>query len=94
MRNGAQRIIGLISGIINAILVLRLVLKLLGANPGNVFISGIYGLTQPIVGIFEGIFAQIALPGINATAVFEPGTLIALVVVALIAWILRKVFSS
>jgi len=50
-----------------------------------IFVNGIYGVTKPIAGIFEGIFAQVALPSINATAIFEPATLIALVVVALIA---------
>jgi len=59
-----------------------------------VFVNGIYGLTKPIAGIFEGIFAQGALPSINATAIFEPATLIALVVVALITWILQKIFQS
>lgn len=89
-----KRIIGLIFGVIDAILLLRLVLKLLGANPENVFVNGIYVITQPFVGIFEGIFAQIAIPGINATAVFEPATLIALLVVGLIAWVLQRIFTT
>jgi len=94
MKYTAQRIIGLIIGIIDAVLLIRLVLKLLGASPENVFVSGIYGITQPLVGIFEGIFAQVPLPSINAVAVFEPATVIALLVVGLIGWVLQRVFRS
>jgi len=94
MQYTAQRIIGLIIGIIDAILILRLVLKLLGASPENVIVSGIYSITQPLVGIFEGIFAQIPLPSINATAVFEPATVIAILVVGLIGWVLQRIFGS
>jgi len=50
--------------------------------------------TQPLVGIFEGIFAQVPLPSINAVAVFEPATVIALLVVGLIGWVLQRVFRS
>lgn len=89
-----KRILGLIFGIVDAILVIRLVLKLLGAGPDNVFVNFIYAITQPLVGIFEGIFAQIPIPAINAAAVFEPATFIALLVVGLLAWILQRTLGS
>lgn len=94
MESAPRRIIGLISGVIEAVLLIRLILKLLGANPGNVIVNGIYAITQPLVAIFEGIFAQVPLPSINAIAVFEPATLIAMLVVALAAWILQMLFRS
>ncbi|MHC1720349.1 MAG: YggT family protein [Clostridiaceae bacterium] len=83
----AQRIIGTIFGIIEAILAFRLIFKLLGANPGNVFVNSIYNFTHPFVGIFEGIFPQLSIKG---AAGFEPETLIAMVVIALIAWAVMR----
>ena len=44
-----------ILGLISAVMAFRLVFKLLGANPENAFVCGIYAFTQPIVGVFEGI---------------------------------------
>lgn len=89
-----KRILGLIFGIVDAILVIRLVLKLLGASPENGFVNFIYSLTQPLIGMFEGIFAQIPVPAINAAAVFEPATLIALLLVGLLAWVLQRLLGS
>jgi len=88
---GTGSMVGLLLGAVDAILLLRFVLKLLGASPGNFFVNGIYGLTQPVVGIFEGIVPQVALPSINATANFEPATLIVMIGLALIVWVLRKI---
>ncbi|MBC3796907.1 YggT family protein [Acetobacterium tundrae] len=94
MNSGARRIIGLVVGLVQAVLLIRLILKLLGANPENVFVNGVYMITQPVVVIFEGIFAQISVTNISATGVFEPATLIAMLVVALIGWVLQKIFSA
>jgi heme/copper-type cytochrome/quinol oxidase subunit 4 len=88
--NTAQRIIGTIFGVIQAALAFRLIFKLLGANPENGFVRGIYAITQLFVGIFEGIFSSAATNGAETTAVFEPATLIAMVVIALIAWAVLK----
>lgn len=93
MNSTVNRIIGFVVGIIQIVLLARLVLKLLGANAGNVFVNFIYSITQPLVVVFEGIFAPIPIPGINAMAIFEPATLIAMVVVALVAWVLQRIFS-
>jgi hypothetical protein len=38
------------------------------------------------VGIFEGIFSRGTATGAETTAVFEPATLIVMVVIGLIAW--------
>ncbi len=91
--NIVQRIIGVIFGVIEILLAFRLVFKLLGANPTNGFVQGIYNITQPFVGIFEGIFSRVTTSGAETTAVFEPATLIAMVVVALIAWIVLKLMT-
>ena len=89
----AQRNVGIIFSVIEIILAFRLVFKLLGANPNNYFVHGIYAATQFFVGIFEGIFSQVTTSGAEATAVFEPATLIAIVVIALIAWVVLKLIT-
>jgi len=91
--NIVQRIIYTIFGVISAILAFRLIFKLLGANPENGFVRGIYAFTRPIVGIFEGIFSSATINGAEITAVFEPATLIAMVVIALITWFVLKLIT-
>ncbi len=91
--NLVQRIIYTIFGLISAVLAFRLIFKLLGANPESVFVRVVYAVTQPIVGIFEGIFSSGTINGTETTAVFEPATLIAMVVIALIAGIVLKLIT-
>lgn len=85
----AKTIVGAIFGVIEIILGFRLVFKLLGANPDNGIVKAIYNVTQFFVGIFEGIFGKVTVTG----AVFEPATLIAMVVVALAAWLILKLMT-
>lgn len=89
----AQRIVGILFGIVEIFLAFRLVFKGLGANPENVFVKGIYDITQFIVGLFEGIFSQFKTSGAETTAVLEPATLIAMLVIALIAWLVLKLMT-
>ena len=91
--NIAQRIVYTLSGVILAVLAFRFVFKLLGANSENVFVRGIYAFTQPIVGIFEGIFSPATINGAGTPAGFEPATLIAMVVIALITWVVLKLMT-
>jgi len=85
-----QTIVGLVFGVIETLLGFRLVFKLMGANPGNDIVSGIYKVTQYIVSPFESIFSKVKTEGIETTSVFEPATLIAILIVALIAWGVMK----
>lgn len=91
--NIVQRIIYTIFGLISAVLAIRFIFKLFGANPENAFVSGIYAITKPVVGIFEGIFSTVAINGAAGTAVFEPATLIAIVVISLISWVVMKLIT-
>jgi len=86
--NNVQRITYVIFSLIEILLAMRLVFKLLGANSENAFVKGIYNITHPLVKIFEGIFARSTLSGSESISVFEPATLIAMVVIGIIAWIL------
>jgi heme/copper-type cytochrome/quinol oxidase subunit 4 len=92
--NLLERIIGIFFIIIEIILGFRLVLKLLGANAANGFVSFIYNVSQVFVGVFQGIFSDASTEGLETTAVFEPGTLIAMVVVAIIAWIVLTLIAT
>lgn len=88
-----QTIVGIIFGAIEILLAFRLVFKLLGANPVNGFVNGIYTVSQFFVSIFESIFSRATTGGIETTSVLEPATLIAMVVVALIAWGVMKLIK-
>jgi hypothetical protein len=89
----ARLIMGILFCAVEVLLAIRLVFKLLDANSQNGIVQGIYELTHYIVGIFEGIFSKIAPVGAHVTAVFEPATVIAMVVVALIAWFILKLMA-
>lgn len=89
----AKRVVGVIFGLIEIILAFRLIFKLLGANPENGFIKGIYNITQFFVGLFEGIFSKLTTSGVETKAIFEPATLIAIVVIAVIAWVVLKLMT-
>jgi uncharacterized protein YggT (Ycf19 family) len=76
------RIVYLVFGILEALLVIRFILKLLAANPDAGFSSFIYSITQPFLGLFQGVFPDAFTRG----SVLEVSTLLAIVVYALIAW--------
>lgn len=71
-----------ILGVLEVLLLLRLLLRLLGANEASGFVTFIYSLTHIFVGPFNGIFNDQAL----GRSVFETSTLIAMIVYALLAW--------
>jgi len=88
-----QRFLGALFCLIEVVLAFRMVFKLLGANAANGFVHGIYFITQFFVGLFEGIFSQVATAE-DGTAVFEPATLIAIIIVGLISWFVLDLISS
>ncbi|HWQ60016.1 MAG TPA: YggT family protein [Candidatus Fimivivens sp.] len=73
-------------GVLEALLVFRLVLKLAGASAGSGFVRFVYGMTGLFISPFEGIFRRGFAPGAETTSVFEPSTLVAIIVYALVAW--------
>lgn len=73
-------------GILEVLLAFRLILKLMGANIASGFVSFVYGLTSIFILPFEGIFRRGYADGIETTSVFEPSTLVAIIVYALVAW--------
>ena len=77
----------LIFGLIEALLLIRFVLKALGANAEAGFAQFIYGMTGPLVAPFLGLFGT---PQAASGATLELHTLIALVIYALVAWLLAR----
>ena len=88
-REGTRRIqdgIYLLFGILEGLLAIRFVLSLLGANPEAGFARFVYGITRPFIAPFVGLFGTPSFGG----SVFEWNALVAIVVYALIAWVLVK----
>ena len=54
----ASRIVALVFSVLEVLLVVRFAFKLFGANAEQGFVSAIYGITEPLVAPFRGIFAQ------------------------------------
>jgi uncharacterized protein YggT (Ycf19 family) len=75
-------LIWLLLGIVEALLVLRVLLKAFAANPAAGFVQFVYNASAPLVAPFRGIFPTQASGG----NVLEPSSLVAIVVYALIAW--------
>ena len=63
----------------------RLVLKLTGAGVSSAFVGLIYALTGIFILPFEGIFRMWFAQGTGTTSVFEPGTVVAIIVYAVLA---------
>jgi len=77
-----NQIIWYLLGLIEVLLVFRIVLKMLGANPFVGFTSLIYGITTPLAAPFVGIVGMSA----TGTSVIEWSTIIAAIVYICIAW--------
>ncbi|MDQ2943274.1 MAG: YggT family protein [Candidatus Dormibacteraeota bacterium] len=79
----------LVFGLIEGLLAIRLVLKLLGANPQAGFTSFIYGLTDFFMAPFRNLLPTVGT-GSSSSAVLETSVVIAIIVYALIAWVLAR----
>lgn len=88
--NIIARVVYLVYGIISALLALRFVLMLLGANRGNAFTDFIFTVTQPLVAPFFGMFNYDPTYG---TSRFELETLIAIAVYGLLAWVIVRLLT-
>ncbi len=79
-----SRIIWFAAGVIEAILALRFIFALLGANPANAFANFIYTISHPFVAPFFGLFRYNGYT--YGFSRFEVFTLVAMLFYALIAW--------
>lgn len=81
-----RQAIYLLFGLIEALVAIRFALRLLGANPAADFAAFIYAITAPLVAPFVGLFGT---PQFNGS-VLEPHSLVAIIVYALLAWLMAK----
>jgi hypothetical protein len=80
----AVQVVRFISGFIIALLAVRFVLALLGANLANEFANFIYMVTDPLVAPFRGLLQVSQFQA--GVSRFEIETLLAMAIYALIAW--------
>jgi len=78
----ATQLIWLFLGVLEALLALRILLKLMGANAANPFAAFLYGLTYLFVYPFQGLIQTPQAEGM----VLELSTIIAMMVYALVLW--------
>jgi uncharacterized protein YggT (Ycf19 family) len=85
-----ERLVYLVGGIIIALLAVRFLLSLLGANKGNGFADFIYSASHPFVAPFFGLFNYDEQIGVSR---FEFETLVAIVVYAIVMAILARLVT-
>jgi hypothetical protein len=86
-----RNIINTLAGIIESFLLIRILLKLLGANGQNVFVDFIYSVSAFFITPFKNIFENIE---VQDGMILEVNTIIAMVVYALITAIIISIFIS
>ena len=86
----AARVVWYITGVIIALLALRLILQLLGANEGNPFVDLVYGLSGIFAAPFFGMFSYEPSYGVSF---FEVSTFVAILIYALLGWGIARLFT-
>ncbi len=81
-------LIWLLFGVLDVLIVLRVVLKFIAANPTNGFSSFIYSFTDIFLSPFNNLIAS----PIVGSGVFEISSLVALIVYTLVGWLLVRLF--
>lgn len=83
-------IINFVFGLVISGLLLRFILRLLGANPGAGFTAFIYDSTTSLLDPFRNIFTPFV---IDRGMVLEFSTLFAIVIYSLISWLIVEFVS-
>ncbi|MCX7842013.1 MAG: YggT family protein [Clostridia bacterium] len=73
-------------GVIEVLLTLRFIFMLLGANARSGFVAFLYSVTNIFAAPFSGIFNPFVTGGLVSRSVFDPATLVAMLVYALAGW--------
>lgn len=80
----ARRVVGLVFGVLVTLIGLRILLLLFGANAGNGLVDFIYGITEPMVAPFRGIFSMDVISP-TGVSILDVAALVSLVGWSLIA---------
>jgi uncharacterized protein YggT (Ycf19 family) len=76
----------LLSGILEGLIAIRVLLKLIGANPNSPFASFVYTVTGPFLALFRNLVNNPSYQG----GVFELTSLIAMIVYSLATWVVVR----
>lgn len=85
----AIRVVWFVIGVINALIAIRFILLLLGANHDAGFVDFIYSITNILIAPFIGIFGTPTY----GKSVFEIASLLAIIIYSLIGWGIAKLIS-
>lgn len=83
----ATQLIWLLLGILEAMIALRIVLKLIGANPESTVVALIYGFTSLFLFPFSGLIGSPEA----GNMVLELPSMFAMLIYALLAWAIERV---
>ena len=87
------RVVTLLFTVLEVLLLIRFILKLMGANANQPLVSGLYQVTEPLVRPFQGIFPEPAGP-----PVLDLAALLAVVffflIAALVVALVRAITSA
>ena len=81
------QVIWLFAGILEGLIALRVILKILGANPENPIAVLIYGIT----GLFLLPFTGLINSPTTGNLIFELSSLFAILIYGLLAWVVQKI---
>jgi len=85
----ASRVIALVFTVLEVLLLIRFTLKLLGANALAGFASFIYGVTDFFMAPLHNLLPTVG----SSTSVLETSVVIAIIVYALIGWVLARLIA-
>jgi uncharacterized protein YggT (Ycf19 family) len=85
----AMDLVYLFFGVIDGLLLIRLVLKLLGANTSAGFTQWTYSVTDVLLAPFRNLLPTIG----NEHSMLEMSVVVAILVYALIAWVLARLMA-
>jgi len=86
----ARRVVDTLFGILELLLIIRILLLALGANSGNALVDGIYNITDPFVAPFIGVF-NINHVYPTGTSVIDVAAIVAMVGYAILALIIDSI---
>jgi len=81
-------LIWLLFGVVEALIVVRIILKLIAANPSSGFAQIIYSISNVFLAPFSGLVGSPVI----GNGVFEIPSIIALIVYSLVAWLIVRLF--
>lgn len=79
-------VVWLLSGVLEGLIAIRVLLKLIAANPNSPFASFVYSVTGPFLALFRNLVTNPMYQG----GVFELTSLIAMIVYSLATWVVVR----